>query len=129
MSIELQIKDSNNSFSSLNNIKSLRISLHNKNEYIKNISLSGWKTALENSGNRYVIFKVQGIIDYSSANQLLQQYSFNNDIIDLKIIINKKEVISAKCIIELYERYYESSNFDNFNMVLISYKKVIFNNY
>ena len=129
MSIQLQIKDFNNSFSPLSNIKSLRISLHNKNEYIKNISLSGWKTALENSGNKHVIFKINGIIDYSPANQLLQQYSFNNDIMELKITINKKEVISAKCIIELYERYYESSNFDNFNTILISYKKVTFNNY
>ena len=129
MSIQLQIKDYNNSFFSLNNIKSLRISLHNKNEYIKNIHLSGWKSALENSGNKYIIFKIQGIIDYSPANHLLQQFSFNNDIIELKIIINEKETISAKCIIELYERYYESSNFDNFNTVLISSEKVIFNNY
>ncbi|AAZ68423.1 phage tail tube protein [Ehrlichia canis] len=129
MSIQLQIKDYNNSFFSLNNIKSLRISLHNKNEYIKNIHLSGWKSALENSGNKYIIFKIQGIVDCSPANQLLQQFSFNNDIIELKIIINEKETISAKCIIELYERYYESSNFDNFNTVFISSEKVIFNNY
>ena len=129
MSIQLQIKDFNNTFIPLNSIKSLKISLHNKNEYIKNILSLGWKSALDNSGNKYAIFKIYGIIDYSAADQLLQKHSFNNSIIEFKIIIHEKEIISGKCTIEMYERYYESSNFDNFNIMLISSEEIIFNNY
>ena len=83
------------------------MSLHNKNEYTKNISSLGWKNVLYNSGNKYIIFKILGIIDYSHADKLLQSYSFSNEIVELKIIIKEKEIISAKCIIEAYERYYE----------------------
>ncbi|GAT75253.1 hypothetical protein EHRUM1_03950 [Ehrlichia ruminantium] len=129
MSILLQIKDSNNHFISLNNIKNLKMSLHNKNEYTKNISLSGWKNVLYNSGNKYIIFRISGIIDYSPADKLLQFYSFNNEIAEFKIIINEKETISTKCIVETYERYYEPNNFDNFSTTLVSSEKVLFNNY
>ena len=129
MSIQLQIKNFNNTFISLNSIKSLKITLHNKNEYTKNIISSGWKSALDNSGNKYIIFKIYGIIDYSPADQVLQKHSFSNNIIEFKITIHEKEVISGKCTIDLYERYYESSSFDSFNIVLISSEKIIFNNY
>ncbi|QGR02461.1 hypothetical protein EDL79_02125 [Ehrlichia ruminantium] len=129
MSILLQIKDPNNKFIPLNNIKNLKMGLHNKNEYTKNISSSGWKNVLCNSGNKYIIFKISGIIDYSYADKLLQIFSFKNEIAEFKITINKKEIISTKCIIETYERYYEPNNFDNFNTTLISTEKVLFNNY
>ncbi|MGN7619212.1 MAG: phage tail tube protein [Ehrlichia sp.] len=96
---------------------------------MKNILSFGWRSTLDNSGNKYAIFKIHGIIDNSHADQLLQKYSFNNNIIEFKIIIHEKEIISGKSAIELYERYYESSNFDNFNVMLISSEEIIFSNY
>ncbi|QXK91942.1 hypothetical protein HL033_04335 [Neoehrlichia mikurensis] len=126
MTVFFKFKDLEGNFILLKNIKSVRLTLRNKGDDIKNIYSIGWKNILENSGDKYIVIKISGILDYSFADQLLRQYSFANSIVESELIFYDKEKILIKCIIELYERYYEVNKFDNFNVTLISTSKVIY---
>ncbi|MBV0899463.1 MAG: hypothetical protein KTV77_01680 [Wolbachia endosymbiont of Fragariocoptes setiger] len=109
--LQLKIKDTNNHYVTLRNIKNLRFTLHNYKEEIEEVSSFGWKRALNYSGNRYILVKINGILDCMLADKLLNDYEMN---------CNASEKINLRCSIELYERYYDSSTFDSFTVILTS---------
>lgn len=118
--LQLKIKDTNNSYVTLNNIKNLRFTLHNYKEEIKEISSFGWKKALNYSGNRYIIVKINGILDCMLADKLLHDYAMLSSINDYEMNCSASEKINLRCSIELYERYYDSNTFDSFTVILTS---------
>ncbi|KJV68853.1 phage tail tube protein [Candidatus Neoehrlichia procyonis] len=126
MTILFKFKDLEGNFIFLHNIKNIRFTLRNKNDDIKSIYSLGWKNILENSGDKHIVIKINGILDYEIADRLLRQYSFNNSMMECELIFYNKEKVLIKCVIELYERYYEVSRFDDFYITLVSTGKVTY---
>ncbi|WP_333023333.1 phage tail tube protein [Wolbachia endosymbiont of Pentidionis agamae] len=120
MSLQLKIKDENGNFSVLKNIKNLRFALHNNQEEIKSIYSFGWKRMLNFAGSRYVVIRINGIIDSMNADKLLRDSAMQNSINDYEIEFNNGEKIKLQCSVELYERYYDPTEFDSFSVVLAS---------
>ncbi len=119
--LEFKIKNQSDEFITLNSIKNLRLTLRTKGEEVNSIYSLGWKQALSYSGTKYITVKVNGILDCMIADKLLCQYAFENAVSDYEISFSSSgEKITLQCLIELYERYYDPSNFDSFTLILAS---------
>ncbi|WP_168464290.1 phage tail tube protein [Wolbachia endosymbiont of Ctenocephalides felis wCfeT] len=118
--LRLKIKDNNNNFVVLNNIKNLRFTLSNNKEEIKDIPSLGWRKVLDCAGNRHITIKINGILDSILADELLRNSAMINSVNDYEIDFNIREKVKLRCSIELYERYYDTSAFDSFTVVLAS---------
>ncbi|MDN5248248.1 MAG: hypothetical protein QWI36_03880 [Wolbachia endosymbiont of Tyrophagus putrescentiae] len=118
--LQLKIKDYNNDYVSLNNIKNLRFTLRNNIEEIKDVSYFGWRKILDYGGSRYITIKINGILDCMLADRLLHNSAITNSTNDYEISLNTKDRINLQCSIELYERYYDPIAFDSFTIVLAS---------
>lgn len=119
--LELKVKDRSGEFITLKSIKNLRLTLRTKAEEENNVFSLGWKQTLSYSGTKYITIKVNGILDCKVADKLLCKYAFANAVSDYEISFSSSgEKISLKCLIELYERYYDPNDFDSFTLVLTS---------
>lgn len=118
--LQLRIKDYDNNYVTLNNIRNLRFTLRNNREEIKEISSLGWRKALDYAGSRYITIKINGILDCMIADRLLHNSAMLNSINDYEIHYGDEEKMSLQCSVELYERYYDPAAFDNFTVILTS---------
>jgi len=118
--LQLRIKDYDNNYVPLNNIRNLRFTLRNNREEIKEISSLGWRKALDYAGSRYITIKINGILDCMIADRLLHNSAMLNSINDYEIHYGDEEKMSLQCSVELYERYYDPAAFDNFTVILTS---------
>ncbi|GHM57967.1 MAG: hypothetical protein sL5_01190 [Candidatus Mesenet longicola] len=119
--IEFKVKDQNGNFVTLKSVKNLRLTLRTKAEEENNVFSLGWKQTLSYSGTKYITIKVNGVLDCKVADKLLCKYAFANAVSDYEISFSSSgEKISLQCLIELYERYYDPSNFDSFTLTLVS---------
>lgn len=119
--LEFKIKNQDGEFITLKSIKNLRLTLRTKAEEENNVFSLGWRQTLSYSGTKYITIKVNGILDCKVADKLLCKYAFANAVGDYEISFSSNgEKISLKCLIELYERYYDPSNFDSFTLILTS---------
>ncbi|OAL97653.1 phage tail tube protein [Wolbachia endosymbiont of Dactylopius coccus] len=118
--LQLKIKDHDNNFIVLNNIRNLRFTLRNNREEVKDISSFGWRKVLDSAGSRHITIKINGILDSVLADELLRNSAILNSNNDYEISFNTKEKIRLRCSVELYERYYDPAAFDSFTVVLAS---------
>ncbi|WCR53897.1 MAG: hypothetical protein PG981_000919 [Wolbachia endosymbiont of Ctenocephalides orientis wCori] len=118
--LQLKIKNHDNNFVSLNNIRNLRFTLRNDREDIKDIPSFGWRKVLDRAGSRNITVKINGILDNALADELLRNSAIMNSINEYEINFNVEEKLNLRCSIELYERYYEPVTFDSFTVVLTS---------
>ncbi|WP_341821437.1 phage tail tube protein [Wolbachia endosymbiont (group A) of Myopa testacea] len=118
--LQLKIKDHDNNFIVLNNIRNLRFTLRNNREEVKDISSFGWRKVLDCAGSRHITIKINGILDSVLADELLRNSAILNSNNDYEINFNTKEKIRLRCSIELYERYYDPAAFDSFTVILAS---------
>ncbi|MBC6686674.1 hypothetical protein H9I48_05675 [Wolbachia pipientis] len=118
--LQLKIKDHDNNFIVLNNIRNLRFTLHNNREEMKDISSFGWRKVLDCAGSRHITIKINGILDSVLADELLRNSAISNSNNDYEINFNTKEKIRLRCSVELYERYYDPAAFDSFTVILAS---------
>ncbi|BFD47573.1 MAG: hypothetical protein DMENIID0003_06470 [Wolbachia endosymbiont of Sergentomyia squamirostris] len=120
--LQLKIKDHDNNFIVLNNIRNLRFTLRNNREEVKDISSFGWRKVLDCAGSRHITIKINGILDSVLADELLRNSAMLNSNNDYEISFNAKEKIRLRlrCSVELYERYYDPVTFDSFTIVLTS---------
>ncbi len=118
--LQLKIKDHDNNFIVLNNIRNLRFTLRNNREEVKDISSFGWRKVLDSAGSRDITIKINGILDSVLADELLRNSAILNSNNDYEISFNTKEKIRLRCSVELYERYYDPVTFDSFTVVLTS---------
>lgn len=114
--LQLKIKDHDNNFVVLNNIRNLRFTLRN----IRDISSFGWRKVLDCAGSRHITIKINRILDSVLADELLRNSAMLNSNNDDEISFNAKEKIRLRCSVELYERYYDPAAFDSFTVVLAS---------
>ncbi|WP_264329286.1 phage tail protein [Wolbachia endosymbiont (group A) of Andrena hattorfiana] len=118
--LQLKIKDHDNNFIVLNNIRNLRFTLRNNREEVKDISSFGWRKVLDCAGSRHITIKINGILDSVLADELLRNSAILNSNNDYEINFNTKEKIRLRCSVELYERYYDPAAFDSFTVILAS---------
>ncbi|WP_264688317.1 phage tail protein [Wolbachia endosymbiont (group A) of Sympetrum striolatum] len=118
--LQLKIKDHDNNFIVLNNIRNLRFTLRNNREEVKDISSFGWRKVLDCAGSRHITIKINGILDSVLADELLRNSAILNSNNDYEINFNTKEKIRLRCLVELYERYYDPAAFDSFTVILAS---------
>lgn len=118
--LQLKIKDHDNNFIVLNNIRNLRFTLRNNREEVKDISSFGWRKVLDCAGSRHITIKINGILDSVLADELLRNSAISNSNNDYEINFNTKEKIRLRCSVELYERYYDPAAFDSFTVILAS---------
>ncbi|WP_341812546.1 phage tail tube protein [Wolbachia endosymbiont (group A) of Conops quadrifasciatus] len=118
--LQLKIKDHDNNFIVLNNIRNLRFTLRNNREGVKDISSFGWRKVLDCAGSRHITIKINGILDSVLADELLRNSAILNSNNDYEINFNTKEKIRLRCSVELYERYYDPAAFDSFTVILAS---------
>ncbi|WP_341823151.1 phage tail tube protein [Wolbachia endosymbiont (group A) of Clivina fossor] len=118
--LQLKIKDHDNNFIVLNNIRNLRFTLRNNREEVKDISSFGWRKVLDCAGSRHITIKINGILDSVLADKLLRNSAILNSNNDYEINFNTKEKIRLRCSVELYERYYDPAAFDSFTVILAS---------
>ncbi|WP_341808233.1 phage tail tube protein [Wolbachia endosymbiont (group E) of Neria commutata] len=118
--LQLKIKDNDNNFVILNNIRNLRFTLRNNREEVKDISSFGWRKVLDCAGSRYITIKINGILDCVLADELLHNSAILNSTNDYEINFNAKENIKLRCSVELYERYYDPAAFNSFTVILAS---------
>lgn len=118
--LQLKIKDNDNNFVILNNIRNLRFTLRNNREEVKDISSFGWRKVLDCAGSRHITIKINGILDSVLADELLRNSAILNSNNDYEINFNTKEKIRLRCSVELYERYYDPAAFDSFTVILAS---------
>ncbi|WP_434732386.1 phage tail tube protein [Wolbachia endosymbiont of Zygogramma bicolorata] len=81
--LQLKIKDHDNNFIVLNNIRNLRFTLRNNREEVKDISSFGWRKVLDCAGSRHITIKINGILDSVLADELLRNSAIlnsNNDV-------------------------------------------------
>lgn len=118
--LQLKIKNHDNNFVSLNNIRNLRFTLRNDREGMKDIPSFGWRKVLDRAGSRNITVKINGILDNALADELLRNSAIMNSINEYEINFNVEEKLNLRCSIELYERYYDPVTFDSFTVVLTS---------
>lgn len=118
--LQLKIKDHDNNFIVLNNIRNLRFTLRNNREEMKDISSFGWRKVLDCARSRHITIKINGILDSVLADELLRNSAISNSNHDYEINFNTKEKIRLRCSVELYERYYDPAAFDSFTVILAS---------
>ncbi|MFP3015696.1 MAG: phage tail tube protein [Wolbachia sp.] len=118
--LQLKIKDHDNNFIVLNNIRNLRFTLRNNREEMKDISSFDWRKVLDCAGSRHITIKINGILDSVLADELLRNSAISNSNNDYEINFNTKEKIRLRCSVELYERYYDPAAFDSFTVILAS---------
>ncbi|MEH0831432.1 phage tail tube protein [Anaplasma bovis] len=115
-------EDKSAKYLTLQDIKSVRFALHNRNSNTKDTFSDGWNNCLPKAGNKHIIFKVNGISCGSHAERILRECAFSNASIDcaLSSSFHSNEVIHAKCFVELYEKFYEVGDLEIFSVVLMS---------
>ncbi|WP_353272689.1 hypothetical protein [Wolbachia endosymbiont (group A) of Urophora cardui] len=118
--LQLKIKDHDNNFIVLNNIRNLRFTLRNNREEVKDISSFSWRKVLDCARSRHITIKINGILDSVLADELLRNSAILNSNNDYEINFNTKEKIRLRCSVELYERYYDPAAFDSFTVILAS---------
>lgn len=118
--LQLKIKNHDNNFVSLNNIRNLRFTLRNDREGMKDIPSFGWRKVIDRAGSRNITVKINGILDNALADELLRNSAIMNSINEYEINFNVEEKLNLRCSIELYERYYDPVTFDSFTVVLTS---------
>ena len=107
----------------LQDIKSLKFALHNRNSNMKDLFSYGWNNYLPKAGSKHIVFKVNGISCGSHAERVLKECAFSNASVECALsssFHNSNEVIHAECFVELYEKFYEAGDLEIFSVVLMS---------
>lgn len=118
--LQFKIKNHDNNFVSLHNIRNLRFTLRNDREDMKDILSFGWRKVIDRAGSRNITIKINGILDDALADELLRSSAIMNSINEYEIDFNTQKKLRLRCSIELYERYYDPVTFDSFTVVLTS---------
>ncbi|SCV66508.1 hypothetical protein ANAPRD1_01105 [Anaplasma phagocytophilum] len=106
----------------LKNVKSVKITLCNKNSYIRSVRSDGRMNALERSGEKYVTIKINAVVGRSRSEIVLREFAMENRIISCEILFAKetKERLRTKCFIELYEKHCEAGSLESYTTILQS---------
>ncbi|MGN7678659.1 MAG: phage tail tube protein [Anaplasma sp.] len=120
--LTFKYRDRSGKYASIQGIRSVKLTLRNRNSEVKSVSSQGWKSSLECAGDKSIVIKIVGIVSGSSAEADLLEYSFENRAMDCVLSFegNRSAKIIAKCFIELYEGFCEAGSLDNFNTTLVS---------
>ena len=124
--MKLKIKNKEGLFLEIKNIKSLRMTSYSKLSINRNIQSLGWRDVLDQSGGRYVAFKINGVAEEEDVNDLLSLYAIENCITEYEMEFDSGRKVFSKCSIESYEIICDPIKFDDFNLVLFSAGKVVY---
>ena len=117
----VKLKNKNGIYISLENIKNMRLSLYNKNTQVKGITSGGWQNFLAKAGNKYISIQIRGVCN-SGIESIIPEFAFDNTPVFCEITFSKNshEKVEAKFFIELYERYFDAGNLENYIVILVS---------
>ena len=117
----VKFKNRNGKYQTLENAKSIMLTLHNQNVLSNSVNSGSWQNSLAKAGNRHMTIKISGVCD-TGIESIVQDFAFENIPVSCEITFSKSayEKIEAKFFIELYERYLYAGNVENYTLVLVS---------
>ncbi|WP_169193207.1 phage tail tube protein [Anaplasma platys] len=121
--ISVKIKGEDNESTHLRNMKGVKLSFHNKIPKVRGPYTKGWRTFIEESGDRHITINIRGILSNSKAESILGAAALHNAFIFCEITLQSflQEVISAKFFVELYEKDCAVGELEYFSIILVSH--------